>query len=99
MGSIAFTVPSEDDLAARLLQLVATYGGVRGELKIATGAVEDVEFVGPDGGKAFGSNTACQFLASLSRAAPQLLGETLEQQAQASSAPVLGRRRAALHQY
>ena len=77
---LAFKVP--DESTRRMLQLVASYGGLQKELDIVVGGVDDVEFQDASGAKRTGSNTAARFITSMCPAAERLLGSTPEQQAQ-----------------
>jgi hypothetical protein len=75
--SMSFSVP--DEASAQLLRLVASCSGRVAPLDISVGGA--AEFTAADGKAGSGLNTACRYVASLSPAAQQLLGETPEQQA------------------
>ena len=77
--TLSFAVP--DEFHQALLRLVASSSGLgEAQLSITVGGVTDVEFT-VDGTQAFGAHTACRFIAGLSPAASQLLGDSPEQQA------------------
>ena len=75
----SFKVPSVAE--ERLLRLVAAYSGSEGVTIAVDDSLKEVEFAGPGGEQAFGSNTAARHVAGLSPLAKQLLGEGQDQQA------------------
>ncbi|PRW39127.1 methionyl-tRNA synthetase [Chlorella sorokiniana] len=78
---MAHSVTAPDAATESLLRLVAEAGGVQ-HLNVTIDATSsDVRFTAADGTPAFGTATACRWLASLGSAAAQLLGETPEQAA------------------
>ena len=75
----SFAVP--DEPTAQLLRLVAAYSGVSGVDISTNGSLSDFEISAADRCKGFGAHNSCKFIACMSPASAQLLGEGAEQQA------------------